>query len=324
MCSTVGVKPKIWSVEFLRIVFLLFIILGHCMERYPQVRADVLSFFGSAQMRTWFGVEFFFILGGFFLYRKFGQSIGASIRKIYTRLLPALLFVFVLTTLTSEVSFSDFPSILTLTTGLSIPGEVTGWGDWYVGVYFWCSCLYLVIFSLPRARAFCWMGILMYVSLVLKFHGKNTGFITTYFSLIGSEVVRGLFSVGVGILAAAASQNIQYKRNKIAAVFFSVLEIYCIAQVLNYIVSRQHWSIDLWNIELTFGLFLFSAASSYGYVSRWLNNRAWVEHLSRYTYSVFLAHIVFIRILVVHHNLGLSEWACVAFCIRGCRFAWYI
>ena len=72
-CAEPAHSSKIWSVEFFRILFVFFIILGHCMQKYPQVRESVLGAFGTSFLRTGFGVEFFFVIGGFFLYHKLGE-----------------------------------------------------------------------------------------------------------------------------------------------------------------------------------------------------------------------------------------------------------
>lgn len=316
-CAEPAHSSKIWSVEFFRILFVFFIILGHCMQKYPQVRESVLGAFGTSFLRTGFGVEFFFVIGGFFLYHKLGEPVWENIKKLYSRLCPALLFVFLLTVITSDISFSSFPSILTLSTGLSIPKDVTGWGDWYVGVYFWCCCLCLVIFLKSREQAFCWLGILMYVCVVLRFHGKNSGFLSTYFSFVGSEVVRGFFSIGIGIVTAALSKKIKLNKCKFLTIIFSIVELYCIAQVLNYIVNIKNWNFNFWDIELTFAIFLFSAASSYGYISRLLNHMFWIGKFSRYAYSIFLAHIVFMRGLLSHNNFSLSDKLSVLIVFSG-------
>lgn len=91
--NTLENKPRLYAIEFLRIFFVFFIILGHIMERYPEINQHTLAFFHTKAMYTSFGVEFFFIIGGFFLYKRMlsAPNIFDLIKKIYTRLIPALL-----------------------------------------------------------------------------------------------------------------------------------------------------------------------------------------------------------------------------------------
>lgn len=68
--NTLEKQPRLCTIEFLRIFFVFFIILGHCMETYPEVKTNALAFLYTKEMHTWFGVEFFFIIGGFFCVKE--------------------------------------------------------------------------------------------------------------------------------------------------------------------------------------------------------------------------------------------------------------
>lgn len=312
-------KPKLYAIEFLRIFFVFFIILGHIMEKYPEINNEMLGLLSTKKTQTWFGVEFFFMIGGFFLYRRIlsAQNIFELIKKIYIRLVPALLFVFLLCVASGTVGMAGFPGILSLTTGLTIPGEITGWGDWYVGVYFWCSLLFIGLFYNNIKQGFLWTGILAYFTLCLKFNAPYDGWMKTYYTVIGNQFVRGIYSMGLGIMAAYLADKIKVPNKKSIRVIFTVLEIYCLVCVFNYIARSSHSRFNFLEIEVIFGILLICIANSLGYITSYLNKISKIQLISRYTYPIFLGHIPFIKYLLSHQNCGFDDTACGLIVLEG-------
>lgn len=300
-------QSRIWSIEFMRIFFCIFIILGHCMAQSPGLKDSVFAFFHTKNMCTWFGVEPFFIIGGFFLYRKIvsSQNIFGLIKKTYVRLLPALLFVFFLCTFTHTANIYKFPYILSLTTGLSIPGTVTGWGDWYVGVYFWGSLLFIGLFYNNIRRGFFWTAILSYFALCLKFNAPYPGWEKTYYTVIGSEFLRCVYSMGIGLVAAFLSEKALFPNKKGIKLFFTIVEGLGLFFTFNYLVRGSHNHLNFLDMEIVFALLLICVAKSLGYISTLLNEMSKIQLVSRYTYAVFLGHIPVINYLIRHKNLAL-------------------
>ncbi len=313
---------RIYTIEFLRIFFVFFIILGHIMQMYPEVKSNVLDCLNTRETHTWFGVEFFFIIGGFFLYRRISseQNIWELTKKIYIRLMPPLLFVFlvcfVVGTKNSELYFSRFPLILTLTAGVGLPGEATGWGDWYVSTYFWCSLLYMgILWSNPKG-AFLWIGILMYCGLILKFNAPYE-WMGTYYTIICTDFVRGLYSFGLGIVIGYLSLKIKKLHRIEIRLFFTVLESYFLFCIVNYIARSSYSQFSFWEIELIFSFFLICCVHSLGYITQILNNCNKVYNFSKYTYSIFLCHIPCMSILWAHNHYGLSGETCALVILGG-------
>lgn len=237
------------------------------MEVCTEIETEMLSFLHTTFMQTWFGVEFFFIMGGFFLYKRI-KSVPIPfdlIKKIYVRLLPSLLFVFGLCCMSKTVIFSKFPSILFLSTGLTIPGEVTGWGDWYVGVYFWCSLLFIGLFHNNIKQGFLWTAILSYIALCLKFNAPYWGWMKTYYTVIGNQLIRGIYSMGIGLMAAYLSEKIQVSKQKSLTCFFTVIEAYFLMLVFNYIARSSHSHVNFLEMEIIFAMLLISIENSLGY-----------------------------------------------------------
>ena len=307
--NTLEKEPRLYAIEFLRIFFVFFIVLGHIMQGYPDVNANVLAFFHTKEMQTWFGVEFFFIIGGFFLYKRIMTTpdIWSLIKKIYLRLFPALLFVFFLCVMSGSVKLYKIPTILSLTTGLTIPGEVTGWGDWYVGVYFWCSLLFIGLFRNNLKQGFLWTGILSYFTLCLKFNAPYDGWMKTYYTIIGNQFIRGIYSMGIGIAMAYLAEKVSVSDKKGLKVFFTLVEVLGLVLIFNYIARTSHSHLNFWEMEIVFSLWLICVVKSLGYISTILNKMSKVQSVSRYAYSVFLGHIPFIRTLLLHQDFGLDD-----------------
>lgn len=313
-------SKKLYMVEFLRIFFLFFIILGHIMGILPTIKSSIFHFFSTNEMNDWLGVELFFIIGGFFLYERMKKSDDAwlLIKKTYVRLLPTLMFVFLLLVCFRLVNIQNAPIILTLTTGLTIPGEVTGWGDWYVGAYFGASALFVGLFVLNRKQAFLWTFIFMYITLCLKFNAPYEGWMKTYYTIIGNQFVRAIYSMGLGITAAFISDNVFVKNNVSTKYIFTAIEIICLISVFGYIVYPKIYTFNLWEMEIVFAILMILIKSSYGYISTILNRYNKIQYVSRYTYSIFLGHIIPIRLLLSSPNkFGFSESNCALLIFGG-------
>ena len=83
---------RIYSIEFIRIVLVFAILWLHSLLSCSKLLAEYP--FRGAHMNH--AVEFFFIIGGFFLYRRIisNRSSCELICKTYWRFLPGLLFAF--------------------------------------------------------------------------------------------------------------------------------------------------------------------------------------------------------------------------------------
>lgn len=313
-----SIPAKLFSIEFLRIFFVIFIILGHIMNKYPNVKTTILSFFHTTHMRTYFGVEFFFILGGFFLYNRIQktESVYDLLKKIYKRLAPALFFVFILCVVFGKLSFTKFPLILTLTTGMNIPGEVTQWGDWYVSNYFWSCFLFIGLFRFYGKRAFFWVVILGYFALSLKINA-TVGDNGTYYTFIPGQFVRAVYSMGLGLITAFLSEKIVLQNGKISQILFTLFEIFAFYSIFNYIARSEVNTLSFWEMEVIFAILLISIKSSYGWLSLFLNKLSKIDLVSRYCYALFLCHIVPLRALVYHHNYSLTDSQAITIIVVG-------
>lgn len=297
-------------------MLVLFIILGHTMGQIPVIKEFYIGLLNAKGYNTRFCVELFFILAGFFLYKRIikTDSVFDLIKKTYFRLLPAFLFIFVLCDIFGGASTTDLPSVLTLTAGSGIVKQATGWGDWYVSTYFWCFCLYSGLFYFYRKQAVFGTLILIYTSLSIKFHGQYV-FQGAYSNIIPCDVIRGLYAMGMGIIAALLSEKVEvvFNNNIFKKLFFGVCEIVCLIYVFNYVARGVN--LSYFEVSAVFSILTVLFYNSAGFLSTWLNRADKICCVSRYVYPVFLCHILSMLILHAKGVDGIDPvaWLFIAF-----------
>lgn len=88
--------------------------------------------------------------------------------------------------------------------------------------------------------------------------------------------------------------------------------------MIGYIIYPRIYTFSFWEMEVVFAILMISIKSSYGYISTMLNRCCKIQYVSRYTYSIFLGHIVPIRLLLSSPNkFGLSESNCTLLIFGG-------
>lgn len=91
--------------------------------------------------------------------------------------------------------------------------------------------------------------------------------------------------------------------------------------VFYYIARSSHIHFNFWEMEIVFALLLISISKSFGWVSLTLNSISKIQYISRYTYSIFLGHIIFIKQLMSHQSYGLSGTSCALIILGGATIA---
>lgn len=225
------------------------------------------------------------------------------ITKLYLRIAPAFLAAVLLGMLLSLVDTKQFlPSVLLLT-GLSVPGQILKWGDWFIGVYFWISIFYFSILFYNPKRRIILIFVIVYCSLSLLMNtqpqmGLLGGFIEldgNFFGMLGNSAVRGLCSIGIGILSAFIIDYISFAKTKKWILIYSLIEIVLIVTIFRTLVlCKPHNIIQL---QLEFAVLLICAYHSLGLFTSFLNKMSFISKISKYTYSIFVMHIIPIRFL---------------------------
>lgn len=306
---------RIAGIEWMRAFCLICIILGHLAVASEGVREFYSQVFHSSRnlfAASGEGVEFFFIVAGFFLFKTInrtnGQSVQGYIKRQYSKLFPSFFAVMLLCWgfgfLASGYKLLD---VVLFLPGLSLPGEVSGWGDWYIGVYFWGTLFYFLLITRCRRTWPLWVLLLVYVCISVRFNlpreyglSKNITLSLSgnYGGWLGVSVARGLGSLGIGVLAGWMSDQIRIRRTWVSFMLLTLLEAGCLYTAVVYLV-RGLPTVNILEIQLIFALIIicFSLPKGGG-VSCLFNRMTGILVLSKYLYVAFVAQIFVMRYLL--------------------------
>lgn len=304
---------RLCSIELLRIIMTFFIMLGHFMLNMPKLNAEINAKFFH---QTFWGVEAFFIIAGYFLYNRILQNKttpGQMFKGLYWRLLPALLITFLILCPFSLAKLDNIFTILFLLPGMSVYGQVYGWGDWFIGVYFWVMMFYFVLLTTTENRRMLIVCALVYISLCLKVNlapmannlmSTYTPLDGTYHGIVGVSFVRGVYGIGLGILTRAAVEWLHITPNKSERNIFTILELALF--ILTICFVGGDYKIYFVNFSLAFCILLFCFAQGLGYFSAALNRMRIFENIAKYSYSVFVVHAAVV-LLFIKYGLFQKE-----------------
>lgn len=294
-------------IELLRIVFIFLIITGHIACTITDANDSVYSFLGLKYWKVYyFAVELFFITGGFFLYKTIEKTNSPLkiIKKYYLRLLIPLLFVFILSLMCGFVSLEQFPLILTMVLETGIHSEIIYWGDWYPCIYFWSICLFTGIFFTCKKQSMMLTIIILFVIFSVLYHIPCQKFSETYLNFIPYAFLRGISSVGLGVMAAYLSSlfpKILHNKNIIINSLFTAIEITCLAYTFAYLLNLK--SFYSFSVQIMFSLMLIATFNFPGYITKCFAKLKFIPKLSKYVYPVFISQIFCINIVACLNSI---------------------
>lgn len=304
---------KIKNLEFLRVVFMLSVLWMHLTARLNSlVNSDLLNMFRINSQNGGKAVEGFFIISGFLLYITFKQEVTITefIKKKFVRLSPVIIFTLALGFIAScfgLINFSMHSAIMTATfTNILANMNVGNWNcvgvTWFVSVLFWVSLLYFCIrkFTGKTTTANLIIGLLTIISyyLVLHVHNGSLGSpLETYFGIFNVGLLRGFGGIGLGyFLGTWFKDNYTEIQNKIVTtkgkLLYTIAEITLMLAVISelFVINSPH----KYNFSIVILIFMLITlfVIRKGYLSQLLN-KDWCVFLGRYTYSIYITHILF-------------------------------
>lgn len=307
---------KIKNIEFLRLFFMLAIVLMHYTAKCAKlIDVDSIGHIAKHLSNGGKAVDGFFIISGFLLYLTFKNSttIIDFIKKKILRLSPVIIFSVIvgfIASLFGLMKFSFHSALMTMTfTNVLTDMSIGNWDElavtWYVSVLFWVSLLYFYLMkNFDKKYTNLAIGILSVVSyyVALKAHQGSLGNPhATFLGIINLGFLRGFGGIGLGyFIAQWYKDNYNAIANKICSVKeklgYTLLEIiFLVAVFLElFILNSQHkynFAIVI-DIAILFILFLLKR----GYISQFLDNNL-VANLSKYTYSIYVIHLLLFVLL---------------------------
>lgn len=316
-------RPRIYFVEFLRIFLILSVFLVHVGDWIDTgIKGQVLTFFHTKAWSLPFAVDCFFIIGGFFLCRRITKtmettSVVTSIGRLWMRLMPGIIFCYVLLALAGAMEWWKFPFCFFPSAGCGFSPAIVGYSDWFMGVYFLVSCLYLSLFSISRRGAWLWICVIMILCWFVQVSGKpgkGASFGGMYLMALGS--LRGLSGMALGMVSSYLCNLWNPRQSFALRVVATTFEIIGIVVLFNHMFCTPHARTEDIAVELVVGMLLISAAHSWGMLSYALNRLGCVVYVSRYTYSILLAQGALVQFFRFNHNFMLDSHLCslIIFC----------
>lgn len=286
-------------IEILRLYFIICITFWHLIGVRPDIVPFLQSIFKIESYNTGFCGDFFLILGGFFLYKIFEKGIAPFniIKKYYKRLIIPFLFVFLLCDIFGGVNTQILSTLTltfcTITTG--VEHQVTGWGDWYVSVYFWSVCLYVGIFAtLKKEKAMIATCFIVFIAFCMIHSIPRPPFMGECFMFINFEFLRGIANVGLGLSAAYLGNFLpKVDKNIISTIFFGIIELITLVYITKFIWYNAYYSE--FHTQIVFAILLIISTFYQGFITKIFNKFNFILPVSKFAYPIFVCQIFIMR-----------------------------
>lgn len=312
-----------YNVDFLKFIFVISIIFFHCVRSYWG--APILTDFPGL-IRGNVCVDFFFIIGGFFLFSLINkeEDTFSFIKKKFFRLAPLLwistIFLYIMSLFFSQIEFVFTNNILRclLLTHLGVTGKAQMISSipWFVSVYFWVSVFYFYLNKLLNKKTLNFViALIIYIGFVLflKAIGETTGGVSKIsFGFINIGVLRGLIGFGIGyIIAMIYKSNFLFNVSKIGKLFISLIEILIVYFLINHLIFTDHMpGGSLFTFSFLFSVLFYCFLIKKGFISRILDNK-WLGYLGNYSYAIYIIHWIVMKffqyVVYDHHQAYYSH-----------------
>lgn len=308
---------KFKNIEFLRIVGCIAIVLLHFTNLIHN-NFDDCNFYHQVYLLTRNGqkaVDLFFILSGFFFSWKLNLNISVweFIKLKLIRLYPVLLFVMgvvIIFTLFRFLHFNLYNSILSLVclsgTGLVMKLDSYTGIFWYVSAMLWTLLLFFYLRkNYDKKNINLFIALLVFFAYSFIIHakgGKINHHVQTFNHVFNIGLLRAMGGIGLGYFIG---EWYKLKRNDIKKwdlglyqkILITILECFCLVFVVHNLMFHElkYHNQIIFIVMFLFLIVLFIIKK--GYISEILNKDIFVS-LAKYTYSIYMTHVVIISILI--------------------------
>lgn len=279
--NTDSSQGKLMNLDFLRILFTFGVLDHHFAEL-------VLQRHGTGMQ----GVEFFFILSGYFLlltYRP-NRSIAGYAASRYIRFVPLV----ILGSMLSGGGWKSFLGVFMLqNTGVAYI-DVPNAPAWYIAVLFWVSLFYMgIIKTVSYRKMLVFVGTLTFLTLIFVANIKgHDRWFTMEAIPLHRGLLRGVSCMGLGILLAHICNPRYFRQDSKLSIVCSLSEIgvlvYLITGFFNPDVPSDYWIFQPITHVMLIALFVIRR----GVISR-LTSRPIFSKLSTYCLAIYLTHWFF-------------------------------
>lgn len=272
-------QPTLQNIEFLRILFTLFVLISHFFAPF-----HIPNMGGQA-------VEFFFLLSGYLLaltYRPERKISDIAVNR-YVRFVPLV----VLGGILSGGGWASFEGCLMIqNTGL-LKGDIPNQPAWYIAVLFWCSLFYVGLMKQLSNKAM--IMVVSVIAFLTSLMVANTlgDRLECFAGFMPLGMLRGLSCMAIGIVLAQfckrhSCEHINTGQKLVYTLAEFVILFYIIVGCFDSSIRSSLWFYRVLSHMVLLYLFVLKR----GYISSLLDNPA-CGKMGKYCLAIYLTHFCF-------------------------------
>ncbi|MBR1777794.1 MAG: acyltransferase [Alphaproteobacteria bacterium] len=275
--------PSMMNLEFLRLIFTIGIVVYHLSERLDMTTEG------------WLGVEFFFILSGFFLTLTFNpeRSVPSFVKSKIIHFTPLLL-------LCSLFGKAKIIAVLSNVLFLQCPelsDEVTPPQAWFLAVLFWVGLFYFYMMKICSAKSNKAIFALLTFFAYSACRHYGWGETPLIGGIVSVRLLRGVAGIGLGYFTALFYQSLQNKPLS-GKLFFSIMEsillFYCAGLVFFNPLCPENKIVA----AVAFASLILLFSLKRGGISR-LFEKPFFARLSACSFAVYMTHWILLMDVVL-------------------------
>lgn len=295
-------KPsRKYNIEFLRFLFSLIIVYFHILH------SNIIPYIGEHQMYlnlrsmcVWAqaAVEFFLIIGGYFLYqsekRRAQEPFINTFLSKFARLWPVFAFYVLISLCFFNMNRESalFQILFLHCTGISLESNQI---IWYIAPYFWSIILMVAILRLfQKKKAILIISLIAYIGYAMNINYTQGGFgRDVVFTFVSLGFVRTLSGVALGIIIAVLMESISKSLSPctehtfVLAIISSALEVVTVFFLLKKMLLGRGSLTNMFTLVILFAFLFVSFLCGRGILGRVLNRPFW-GIVGRYSYSIYV------------------------------------
>ena len=315
---------KLKNIEFLRFIFVLILIYGHLFLITSLLPNIPLYHYNATHYRkAALVVDFFFILSGFFFKYTINTELDIFdfLKKKFTRLWAVVAFavigywsmeMFNITSYDANIYDGIFSFFLMDNIGITL--HHCG-PSWYVSVLVLVSLFYFCMYKvLGEKITNLIIGILVWFSYTFTINtdfGAISQTIMVQNNFICMGLLRGIGGIGIGVFLHYAYDKYKDSMTYNNKLFYTLAECGLLGWCVYAMISSTERIHNSMICVMAFAVLILLFLIKKGYLSQITDNNLSVV-LGKYTYSVFLTHIIIIFLLSGtiwnHSNTFIQEY----------------
>ena len=298
-------KERNYTIDFFRIIFMLIICITH-MQGALQV---------YYMKNGWLGVEFFFILSGYYLYKSYQKNKEKSsieytkdrVKKMYPHYIFSFIVIFIISAIRAkyrneldivQMGFSGFSEIFMMQK-IGVFENGINYPLWYLSVLLFSG---LIIFELLKQNKNLFLNVITPLTLVFYFSflSSNDLNIETWKAVNGIYIplLRGFVNMGIGCMLAnfidIYKENLDrlYSNKKYLCYMLEIVNYIILFYIICFDTNYNNYAI------LSCSLLILFAQQNESICTK-LFNRKWLKIWPDITYAMFLNHAAIIIVLAI-------------------------